>query len=43
MHIDQPLLRATVDYLQGVVHGDLGNSIVQSGQSVSGIICAVAR
>ncbi len=38
MHIDQPLLRGYVDYLGGLLHGDLGTSIVQSGQSVSGIV-----
>lgn len=38
MHIDQPLLQGYVDYLQGIVRGDLGDSIVQSDQSVAGII-----
>jgi peptide/nickel transport system permease protein len=38
MHIDQPLLQGYVDYLGGLVRGDLGNSIVQSDQSVATII-----
>jgi len=38
MHIDRPLLAGYVDYLGGLLRGDLGDSIVQSDQTVSGIV-----
>jgi peptide/nickel transport system permease protein len=38
MHIDQPLVSGYISYLGALLHGDLGTSIVQSGQSVSGIV-----
>src|SRR5512132_3171987 len=38
MHIDQPLVQGYVDYLGGLLRGDLGNSIVQSNQTVAGIV-----
>jgi peptide/nickel transport system permease protein len=38
MHIDQPLLTGYLSYLGGLAHGDLGNSIVQSNESVTSIV-----
>ena len=39
-HLDQPLYRQYLDYLDDLAHGDLGPSFTYPGRSVTGIILA---